>query len=239
MLRAAVATEHVCGSCLTSHAPQAPLAAAWSDAFLKAITGMPLEVADLASADEELYVKKVSYVRDGRYKKDAMAIGELELTFVDESNGEDYMAEDAATRLPGAPVELKAGGKDIGAPLASLSFRFSSSSPVLPPCAEPEGLALPAAVTEANKAEYLQLLVEHRLVGAIKEQIRAFRAGLAVFLTDEVRLPRLRCLSFATPRGSSLAGGMEAPPSANRGAAILPRQCSSSNQAVGILTPAL
>jgi hypothetical protein len=55
-------------------------------------------------------------------------------------------------------------------------------------CAEPEGPALPAAVTEANKAEYLQLLVEHRLVGAIKEQIRAFRAGLAVFLTDEVRL---------------------------------------------------
>ena len=53
-------------------------------------------------------------------------------------------------------------------------------------CAEPEGPALPAAVTEANKAEYLQLLVEHRLVGAIKEQIRAFRAGLAVFLTDEV-----------------------------------------------------
>ena len=63
-------------------------------------------------------------------------------------------------------------------------------------CAEPEGPALPAAVTEANKAEYLQLLVEHRLVGAIKEQIRAFRAGLAVFLTDEV--PPVASSSFAS-----------------------------------------
>jgi hypothetical protein len=141
----------------------------------------------------------VSYVRDGRYKEAAMAIDDLGLTFADESNGEDYMAEDAATRLPGAPVELKAGGKNIGAPLASLSFVFSSSSPVLSSCAEPEGPALRAAVTEANKAEYLQLLVEHRLVGAIKEQIRAFRAGLAVFLTDEVRLPRLRCSVLLHP----------------------------------------
>jgi hypothetical protein len=199
VLRAAVATEHACSSCLISHAFQTPLAAAWSDAFLKAITGMPVEIADLASADKELYDKK-SYVRDGRYKEDAMAIGDLGLTFADESNGADYMAEDAATRLPGAPVELKAGGKNIGAPLASLSFVFSSSSPVLSSCAEPEGPALRAAVTEANKAEYLQLLVEHRLVGAIKEQIRAFRAGLAVFLTDEVHLPRLRCSVCYTQR---------------------------------------
>ena len=70
----------------------------------------------------------------------------------------------------------------------SLPFLVSSNASVILSCAEPEGPALPAAVTEANKAEYLQLLVEHRLVGAIKEQIRAFRAGLAVFLTDEVRL---------------------------------------------------
>jgi hypothetical protein len=161
---------------------------------------MPVEIADLASADKELYDKKVSYVRDGCYKEDAMAIGDLGLTFADESNGADYMAEDAATRLPGAPVELKAGGKDIGAPLAShfhsLSFLFRASSPVRSSCAEPVGPALPAAVTEANKAEYLQLLVEHRLVGAIKEQIRAFRAGLAVFLTDEV--PPVASSSFAS-----------------------------------------
>jgi hypothetical protein len=42
---------------------------------------MPVEIADLASADKELYDKKVSYVRDGRYKEDAMAIGDLGLTF--------------------------------------------------------------------------------------------------------------------------------------------------------------
>jgi hypothetical protein len=42
------------------------------------------------------------------------------------------------------------------------------------------------AVTEANKAEYLQLFVAHRLVGEVQPQVDAFRAGLAVFFTDEV-----------------------------------------------------
>ena len=93
-----------------------------------------VEIADLASADKELYDKKVSYVRDGRYKEDAMAIGDLGLTFADESNGADYMAEDAATRLPGAPVELKAGGKDIGAPLCFVFHSRVSRSFTSIPC---------------------------------------------------------------------------------------------------------
>ena len=50
-------------------------------------------------------------------------------------------------------------------------------------------------MTEANKTESLQLLVEHRLVGAIKEQIRAFRAGLAVFLESASKLRQID-LSF-------------------------------------------
>ena len=134
VLRAAAAAEYVCSPCLISHALQTPLAAAWSDAFLKAITGTPVEIADLASADKELYDKKVSYVRDGRYKENAMVIGDLGLTFADESNGADYMAEDAATRLPGAPVELKAGGKDIGAPLCFVFHSRVSRSFTSIPC---------------------------------------------------------------------------------------------------------
>ena len=43
------------------------------------------------------------------------------------------------------------------------------------------------SVTEDNKAEYIQLLVEHRVVGAIRPQIAAFRSGLGVFVTGELR----------------------------------------------------
>jgi hypothetical protein len=166
--------------------PQTPLAVAWSDAFLKAMLDMPIAVSDLASADKELYDTKVAYLRDGRYKEDEMEVEDLRLSFVDESNGEDYMAEDEATRLPGAPVELKEGGKDIGAFSISIYFfRFQIHSDNA--FCRADGAGVPAAVTEANKAEYLQLLVEHRLIGAIKEQVKAFCTGLAVFLTDEVR----------------------------------------------------
>ncbi len=38
------------------------------------------------------------------------------------------------------------------------------------------------SVTEENKAEYIQLLVEHRVVGAIRPQITAFRNGLGGFV---------------------------------------------------------
>jgi hypothetical protein len=43
------------------------------------------------------------------------------------------------------------------------------------------------SVTEENKAEYIQLLVQHRVVGAIRPQIAAFRNGLGVFVTGELR----------------------------------------------------
>lgn len=46
-------------------------------------------------------------------------------------------------------------------------------------------------MTEDNKLEYLQLFVEHRLVGAIQQQIDAFRAGLEGYI-DSALQTRLR-----------------------------------------------
>jgi E3 ubiquitin-protein ligase HACE1 len=42
-------------------------------------------------------------------------------------------------------------------------------------------------VSKDNLEEYLQLWVEHRIVGAIRKQTEHFRAGLGVILNDEVR----------------------------------------------------
>jgi E3 ubiquitin-protein ligase HACE1 len=53
------------------------------------------------------------------------------------------------------------------------------------------------SVTEENKAEYIQLLVEHRVVGAIRPQIAAFRSGLGVFVTGELRAKLRQCATAA------------------------------------------
>jgi len=53
------------------------------------------------------------------------------------------------------------------------------------------------AVTQANKDEYLQLLAQHRLVGAIGAQVEAFRNGLGVFLDDDLRATLRACCSVA------------------------------------------
>jgi hypothetical protein len=52
------------------------------------------------------------------------------------------------------------------------------------------------SVTEENKAQSIQFLVEHRFVGAIRPQIAAFRNGLGVFVTRELR----RNCGVAQPR---------------------------------------
>ena len=47
-------------------------------------------------------------------------------------------------------------------------------------------------VTEDNRLEYLQLFVEQRLVGGIRQQVEAFRNGLSVFFGADV-LPHRMC----------------------------------------------
>jgi E3 ubiquitin-protein ligase HACE1 len=53
------------------------------------------------------------------------------------------------------------------------------------------------SVTEENKAEYIQLLVEHRVVGAIRPQITAFRNGLGGFVTAALQAKLRQCATAA------------------------------------------
>ena len=48
-------------------------------------------------------------------------------------------------------------------------------------------------VTKANLEEYLQLWVEHRIVGSIRKQVERFRQGLAVSLKEKVREMLIKC----------------------------------------------
>jgi len=41
-------------------------------------------------------------------------------------------------------------------------------------------------VTTGNREEYLQLYATHKLVGAVDEQVSAFREGLSVFVSDDL-----------------------------------------------------
>ena len=56
---------------------------------------------------------------------------------------------------------------------------------------KPNGASI--SVTQENIAEYLQLFVQYRLIGAIQPQINAFQGGLAVFLNDELRGKLRKC----------------------------------------------
>ena len=52
-------------------------------------------------------------------------------------------------------------------------------------------------VTEENKAEYLQLFVEHRLLASIKPQVDAVREGLSVFVNEALRAKLRKCCTGA------------------------------------------
>ena len=143
-----------------------PLAAAWSSAFIKAVFEFEIRVEDFESVDPELYKKRVAYLRDSAYEAEGVALSDLCLSFVDDTNQEEYSASsDVELNV----VELKAGGRDI-------------------------------EVTEENKEEYLRLFVHHRLVGAIKPQLDAFRAGLSVFVGPDLRKQLRACCPGSTLR---------------------------------------
>ena len=59
--------------------------------------------------------------------------------------------------------------------------------------------------TGENKQEYLDLLVKHRLVEAIRPQIEAFQRGLGVFLSDEI-LSILRCFTTVADMQQLMCG---------------------------------
>ena len=64
----------------------------WSSAFIKAVLDFPIKLQDLESVDPDLYHKKVVYLRDSLYAtRDGMDLADLDLTFVDDSNEEEYL----------------------------------------------------------------------------------------------------------------------------------------------------
>jgi hypothetical protein len=133
-----------------SMAHKEPLNAAWSFGFIKAAFGYDILTDDLQHIDDELYEKKVKFMRNA---------SEEELEMLDEC-----FCYDTTERFSGTiePFELKEGGAEI-------------------------------AVTTANVEEYLQLWVEHHIIGSISSQVQRFRDGLGVSLTEEVRQKLLRC----------------------------------------------
>jgi E3 ubiquitin-protein ligase HACE1 len=64
-------------------------------------------------------------------------------------------------------------------------------------CVELKAGGAEMSVTEENKVEYIQLLVEHRVVGAIRPQITAFRNGLGVFVTAALQAKLRQCTTAA------------------------------------------
>jgi hypothetical protein len=58
-------------------------------------------------------------------------------------------------------------------------------------------------VTEENKAEYLQLFVEHRLLASIKPQVDAVREGLSVFVNEALRAKLRKCCTGAISKQTS------------------------------------
>jgi E3 ubiquitin-protein ligase HACE1 len=84
----------------------------WSAAFLKAVLGYAITADDLECVDPELFSKRIVYLRDGIYaSRDGMAIDELNLTFVDDSNDEALVYPTEAERRQSS--ELKPGGAGV------------------------------------------------------------------------------------------------------------------------------
>ena len=54
-----------------------------------------------------------------------------------------------------------------------------------------------AQVTTANLEEYLQLYATHKLVGAYRQQVDAFRDGLSVFIDEELATTLRACCTVA------------------------------------------
>ena len=145
----------------------------WSAAFNKSIFGYPIVLEDLESVNPELYVKKIVYIRDAVYALEgqetpACTLEDLCLDF-----------EMAARSLdPELYPFLETGGAK--AEDTVIIQRTSSGNNAMP-------------VTEANKMDYLDAFVKHRLVEEIQLQIDAFRSGLGVVFEEGVLKELRQC----------------------------------------------
>lgn len=152
-----------------------PIVANWTTAFIKAVFGYQITSDDLAAVDPILYKNKCQLIEnyqaaehDGKslaqYWEDDLMLDLADLTF-------------AADQAP----EMQKFHGDGGG--AAKRARFAKVE------LKPGGAKI--EVTDANKAEYIQLLVRHHIVGAIKDQVQAFQKGLGVFFSAPL-LVRLR-----------------------------------------------
>eukprot|EP00729_Bicosta_minor_P005103 gene5103-8273_t len=150
----------------------------WTTAFVKAAFGFPIVACDFALVDPELYKNKIQVIET--YKA-AEHGGKTLAQFWVEEWGMDL--EDLTFTAEHEPeMESFYGDGDGGGPSAK---RAKLEKVEL----KPGGSKI--QVTNENKAEYLQLFVQHRVVGAIKEQVQAFQKGLGVFFSAAL-LARLR-----------------------------------------------
>ena len=152
-----------------------PIVANWTTAFIKAVFGYQITSDDLAAVDPILYKNKCQLIEnyqaaehDGKplaeYWEDDLMMDLADLTF----------AADQASEMQ--KFHGDGGGAAKRARFAKVELK-------------PGGAKI--EVTEANKAEYIQLFVRHHIVGAIKDQVRAFQKGLGVFFSAPL-LARLR-----------------------------------------------
>jgi len=142
----------------------------WSDPFIKAAFGFPLVSKDLESVEPELYKNHVQLIENyDASEHGGMSIG-------------TYWRE-----------ELMVGDLVFAAdrPLPQYSDNSRKAKRAKLDNVELKPGGAKVKVTEANKAEYVKLFVQHRLVGAIQPQIEIFQQGLAVFFSSEL-LERLR-----------------------------------------------
>jgi len=155
------------------------ISAQWTTAFIKAAFGFPIVSNDLESVDPDLYKNEVKEIE----KYSASDHGGMPLA--------EYWSKelflDVLTFAVDPPHEEYSRGftlKEYSDANPSEKRRKLEKVELKPGGAKIQ-------VTTENKAEYLQLFVQHRLIGAIKEQVEAFRRGLGVFFSAEL-LARLR-----------------------------------------------
>ena len=147
-----------------------PLDVSWTAAFLKAAFGFECVASDLEAFDPELYSNRVVYLRERKYRQDGLSLDDFFSsvccepgTFVAKRNVGALIYE---TDEHGYPVDEMQELKPGGSTIQ---------------------------VTEDNLDEYVRLFAEHRLVGAIREQVGAFREGLAVVIDDDLQSKLRRC----------------------------------------------
>eukprot|EP00729_Bicosta_minor_P012229 gene12229-16414_t len=136
--------------------------AQWTTAFIKAAFGFPIVSKDLESVDPDFYKNNIQLIETyAAPDHDGMPLA---------AYWSEVLTLGVLTFAVDPPKEAYSDGNPS-------EKRRKLDQVEL----KPGGAKIP--VTDENKAEYLQLFVQHRLIGAIKDQVQAFQTGLGVFFS--------------------------------------------------------